>query len=271
MHALSVILPFTALLAGHASAAAFDNMGPAAFLSPPDRPWSPDADNTAPCGSDSGPVNRTQFPMRNGKVAFVAQDESYDIELRISYKSDPKSDDDFTQLISAAAFREMDMGHTCVNVADAPAAVQPGSNATFQIKYIADFDKPQNQTFYACADITYVSAIANLGSSANLCFNATEPSTGKNKPTNTPVPGNNSGQSSGGGGLSGGAIAGIVIGSLAGVAFVGAGAFMVYRRKQRRLNAARQAHTARGVKWDNHSARDSASQGSVRLNDLSRN
>lgn len=202
----------------------------------------------------------TRIPLcsrRNADFLFLAKD--------------PKSNADFTQLISAAAFREMDKGHTCVNVADAPAAVQPGSNATFQIKYIADFDKPENQTFYACADIYYKSAIADMGPSANLCFNATEPNSDTNKPTNTPAPGNSPSKSSGGGGLSGGAIAGIVIGSLAGVALVGAGAFMVYRRKQRRLNAARQAHSARGVKWDNHSARDSASQGSVRLNDLSRN
>lgn len=159
------------------------------------------------------------------------------------------------------------MGHTCVNVADAPASVQPGANATFQIKYIADFDKPENQTFYACADITYVSAIANMGSGANMCFNATEPGTDKNKPTKTAAPDSKSSQSSG---LSGGAIAGIVIGSLAGVALLGAGAFVVYRRKQRRLIVARQEQSARGVKWENHSARDSASHGSVQLENLPR-
>lgn len=52
-----------AMLLAAPATAAFDNMGPAAFMWPPDRPWSADADNTAPCGSDSGPVNRTSFPM----------------------------------------------------------------------------------------------------------------------------------------------------------------------------------------------------------------
>jgi len=38
-------------------------MGPVAFLWPPDREWGAAQDNTPPCGSASGVVNRTQFPM----------------------------------------------------------------------------------------------------------------------------------------------------------------------------------------------------------------
>lgn len=38
-------------------------MGPVAFLWPDDRNWSATADNTAPCGSTDGVVNRTDFPL----------------------------------------------------------------------------------------------------------------------------------------------------------------------------------------------------------------
>jgi hypothetical protein len=40
-----------------------DFMGPAAFMWPPDRVWSGDMDNQAPCGSRAAPGNRTKFPM----------------------------------------------------------------------------------------------------------------------------------------------------------------------------------------------------------------
>lgn len=38
-------------------------MGPVAFLWPDDRPWSASADNVGPCGSSSGVINRTAFPL----------------------------------------------------------------------------------------------------------------------------------------------------------------------------------------------------------------
>lgn len=165
----------------------------------------------------------------------------------------------------------MDLGHTCINVPNAPSTVGAGSNATFQIKYIADFDKPENQTFYACADITYVSAITDSGAGSSMCFNATTPSADKGgKTSSTPTPSSGSGSASSGkssSGLSGGAIAGVVIGCLAGVGLVGAGALVMYRRRQRRLAAARQEHTARGVKWEE---RSTTSHGSVRMESLSK-
>lgn len=42
----------------------YDDMGPAAFMWPPDRVWSAAADNTSPCGSVASPSNRTDFPLR---------------------------------------------------------------------------------------------------------------------------------------------------------------------------------------------------------------
>lgn len=40
-----------------------DEMGPAAFMWPPDRVWSGDVDNHAPCGSRADAGNRTEFPL----------------------------------------------------------------------------------------------------------------------------------------------------------------------------------------------------------------
>ncbi|KAM5383498.1 hypothetical protein ACJZ2D_001947 [Fusarium nematophilum] len=201
-----------------------DEMGPAAFMWPADRVWSAAMDNTAPCGSVASPGNRSEFPLEKGAVALVGQDESFDIQLSISYSSDPKSNSDFETLIEADWFRSIDPGHTCVQVPDAPGDVSPGDNATLQIKYIATFDNPENETFYACADITS--------------------------------------------GLSGGATAGIVIGSLAGVAFVALAAFLLYRRKSRKEGAIRQQQTARGVSWDDQPPKTSQSTGDVRMDNL---
>lgn len=40
-----------------------DEMGPAAFMWPPDRVWSGDMDNRSPCGSRASAGNRTEFPL----------------------------------------------------------------------------------------------------------------------------------------------------------------------------------------------------------------
>ncbi len=46
-----------------AGAVTSNDMGPAAFMWPPDRVWSAALDNTAPCGSSASVGNRTQFPL----------------------------------------------------------------------------------------------------------------------------------------------------------------------------------------------------------------
>ncbi|OAA71473.1 hypothetical protein ISF_02024 [Cordyceps fumosorosea ARSEF 2679] len=258
-----------------AKAMTSNTIGPAAFMWPPDRVWSADADNTAPCGSIAGVTNRTTFPLQSGKISLVAQDESYDLELAVSYVEDPKSNSDFNKLIDMETFKDIKLGHTCVTLPNAPSSVKSGTNATLQIKYIADFDKPENQTFYACADITYVE-LSDFKVSIP-CFNATEPSPGdstsKGGSSSTPSASASASPSSGSGtgksGLSGGAIAGIVIGSIAGVALIAAAALLIFRRKQQRLRLLRQQNSERG-KWapGGDAARDSQSQGSVRMNNL---
>lgn len=92
------------LLSVHAAEAT--DMGPAAFLWPPDRTWGAAQDNTPPCGSSAGVTNRTEFPLSkqatsstklqyfvtkqhlaNGEVSLVLQDESYNVNLAISYQN----------------------------------------------------------------------------------------------------------------------------------------------------------------------------------------
>ncbi|OAQ99766.1 hypothetical protein LLEC1_07401 [Akanthomyces lecanii] len=180
MARLTTLAAAWALMASGASAAGAPstsaNIGPAAFMWPPDRVWSADADNTAPCGSIAGVQNRTAFPLQSGKIALVAQDESFDLELSISYLDEPKSNSDFNKLIDMETFRDIKLGHTCVTLPNAPASVKSGTSATLQIKYIADFDKPENQTFYACSDITYVE-LSDFKEPIP-CFNATQPTPG---------------------------------------------------------------------------------------------
>ncbi|KAM3552912.1 hypothetical protein MY1884_006952 [Beauveria asiatica] len=280
---LTTLAAVSAIMATGASAAGIkaaakgpmtsETIGPAAFMWPPDRVWSADADNTAPCGSIAGVGNRTSFPLQSGKIALVAQDESYDLELAISYLPEPKTNSDFHNLISMEAFKEIKLGHTCVSLPDAAASVKAGTNATLQIKYIADFDKPENQTFYACSDITYVE-LSDFKESIP-CFNATQPSDdsktgsgGGASPTASASSSPSAGGSSKKSRLSGGAIAGIVIGSVAGVALVAAAVLLVFRRKQQRLRVLRQQNSERGKWAANEQARDSQSQGSVRMNNL---
>ncbi|KAJ4329265.1 hypothetical protein N0V84_000158 [Fusarium piperis] len=224
-----------------------DEMGPAAFMWPPDRVWAGDVDNKAPCGSRASAGNRTEFPLTGGAVSLVAQDDYYDAKISISYSNDPSSNDDFETLIQERSIADLNPGHTCVVVPNAPSRVSAGDNATLQIIYRADWDAPHNQTFYACADITYVSE-ADFKFSIP-CFNATEPGeddkaagvTATGSPTATHLStkessgsSNNDEEKSSGGskGLSGGAIAGIVIGSVAGVLFIAGAALFLWRRKQ---------------------------------------
>lgn len=81
-----------------------EEMGPAAFLWPPDRAWSAHIDNHAPCGSVEGPGKRVEFPLSTstislppiatnihppagGRISLVAQDDSYETMIGISYKN----------------------------------------------------------------------------------------------------------------------------------------------------------------------------------------
>ncbi|KAJ5917076.1 hypothetical protein N7504_001091 [Penicillium tannophilum] len=202
------------------------DMGPAAFLWPPDRAWSSAADNTAPCGSNADIGNRTEFPLTNGEVSLVLQDESYNVNLAISYHSNPTSNSDFVTDVSGSNFPELYPGHECYSIPNAPSNTSSGDNATLQLKYQSTFDTDTNQTYYACADITYV-ALADFTTNV-LCFNvsvATTTATATATSTSTAKSG----------GLSGGQIAGIVVGCVVGAALIAGGLFLLWGRHQRKV------------------------------------
>ncbi|KAK0727791.1 hypothetical protein B0T26DRAFT_822436, partial [Lasiosphaeria miniovina] len=271
--ALSRIL--LAIAAAVGAQATSSDQGPAAFMWPPDRVWSGQMDNTAPCGSVDGATTRTEFPLTDGKVALVAQDDSYRAFLAVSFKNDPQTNADFDYFLNVAPIAELDPGHTCLSVPGPPADTAPGANATIQIRYTADFDRPENQTFYACADITYVRA-ADFKAQVP-CFNATDdqdvpaptttgipsslPGHGDSGPPlvtpgATPTPAQAS-SSSGGVTLSSGAIAGAVVGAVAGVVLVVALALLFYRERQKKLRLEHQRDSARGVPWREDPPKDS--------------
>ncbi|KAK9379730.1 uncharacterized protein V2V93DRAFT_373426 [Kockiozyma suomiensis] len=154
-----VISAFFSLVASQAHGeTGAQEMGPMAFLWPPDRDWSDDSDNTAPCGSVIGVRNRTEFPLEDGSVALVMQDSAWNIEVAIYYGSeDPVSISQFTDLLPEVA--SLEAGHQCYSIEDQPSNVTAGSNATLEIRYTA-VDDSVNATQYACADITFVTVKA---------------------------------------------------------------------------------------------------------------
>ncbi|KAB5563152.1 hypothetical protein GE09DRAFT_1056865 [Coniochaeta sp. 2T2.1] len=278
----------TAAAAG--AMAASEVMGPAAFMWPADRVWNAAMDNTAPCGSVAGVTTRTKFPLTDGFVALTAQDDSYGVIMSVSFKNEPTSQQDFTYVLNPMPITEVDPGHTCISIANPPSNIAPGTNATIQLKYVADFDRPENQTFYACADITYVRA-SDFNMADIPCFNATSdedvpaptttgipddlPGHGDNGPPLSSSPTAGASPSAepakGGVNLSKGAIAGAAVGAIVGFfALVGL-AFLFYRERQKKMRLERQRDSARGVGWRAEDpGKDSVSAGSISLANVAR-
>ncbi|KAJ5126080.1 hypothetical protein N7448_005389 [Penicillium atrosanguineum] len=230
MRRFSALLALASLCFSNVNAADdATDMGPAAFLWPSDRLWGAVQDNTAPCGSSAGVTNRTEFPLTNGEVSLVLQDESYNVNLAISYHDNPTSNKDFVTLVSSSNFPELEPGHACYAVPNPPSNITSGANATLQLSYLSTFDTDTNSTYYACADIKYV-PLASFTTNV-LCFNVSE-STASSSSTSTST---SSSSKSSSGGLSGGQIAGIVVGSVAGAAIIAAGLFLLWSRHQRKV------------------------------------
>ena len=135
-------------------------------------------------------------------------------------------------MVDDASVSDLDPGHTCISIPNPPSRIVAGANATLQAIYTADWDAPHNQTFYACADITYVER-ADFQTRVP-CFNATEPGEDDtdSRPSPNPKHDGDDDHDGKGSSLSGGAIAGVVIGTVAGVAMIAAVALLVYRRQQ---------------------------------------
>jgi hypothetical protein len=205
----------------------------------------------------------------------VVQDESWNAQVAISHKSsklvlsfifiltdspsDPTTNDDFESFIEGSSISDIKPGHECYSVPNPSIDVEEGMNATFQIKYTSDFDTNKNETYYACADITYVPA--SKFTYQVPCFNVTTDdftavttttaagSTATGVSDSTSVASETTQKSSGSGsGLSGGAIAGIVVASVATVAF-GIALLFGYRRILQKYRFFRQKASVRNVDW----------------------
>ncbi|KAL8377127.1 hypothetical protein RB595_008005 [Gaeumannomyces hyphopodioides] len=258
---------------GHGVGALGTEMGPVAFLWPADRPWSADADNTAPCGSVRGVTNRTPFPLSMhissivfahylprpdcparltlscplaaGAVSLSIATAAYDVDFSLSFSNDPKSNSDFTQQAVSHTIGRVEAGHQCYRLAAVPSAVKAGDNATIQLEYRSKYkteNDGRDQTFYACADIQFVDTAAFK---SNIpCFNVTSeefvtPQGSSPSPSTT--------ENASAGGLSTGAIAGIAVGTIVGsLAVVGLIAFLVF--KKRRGNNDAPANVEAGMK-----------------------
>ncbi|KAI8960127.1 hypothetical protein F5Y11DRAFT_349797 [Daldinia sp. FL1419] len=222
-------------------------MGPVAFLWPDDRPWSASADNVGPCGSPSGVTNRTAFPLSQGTVALSIADDAWNVNFSIAYDNAPTIQSQFSQQV-VSDVAEIEPGHQCYKIADVPNTVTAGTNATIQLEYWSNIDNElngRNQTFYACADITFVEP--KDMKIQPPCFNVTtgEFDSGSPTSTSTPAPSttnaasdeneapSNPGSGSSGDGLSAGAKAGIAVGVIvASLAIVGVIAFVLLRRRK---------------------------------------
>ncbi|KIW69580.1 hypothetical protein PV04_05450 [Phialophora macrospora] len=277
----SVLLGYCALTAKYALGQEHGEeyektMGPVAFLWPPDREWGAAQDNTAPCGSAASVVNRTEFPLLNGQIALVAQDESWSIQVAISHKNNPTSNDDFEVLIPAMRIPELNEGHQCYPVPNPAADIEALSNATLQIRYTSDFEDDRNETYYACADVTYVPT--SQFTYQVPCFNATvdefdipdsddddDDDASSSTDSAAGVSATSEVTESSSSGLSGGAIAGIVVGVVVGVAALLGAIIFMWRRSQQKRRLRQQETSLRNVKWeDPHQGSGPASQASDR-------
>ena len=187
------------------------------------------------------------------------------------YNLDPQTSLDFTDLTPGTDIAAVEPGHECYPFPNAPNGITAGSNATIQLKYASTFDNdPTNQTFYACADVTYV-AIADFheqtqcfnvsvpggAATAHPTFGATATVTAGSGASQTGAPVASVGGSNGK--LSGGTIAGIVIGSLVGAALLFGAGFVLWNRR-RRIAKRNKAVELRMKDWTNPAKRTTSEE-----------
>lgn len=187
-------------------------------------------------------------------------------------------------MIDGAHITSLAEGHQCYPVPNPPADIEASRNATLQIRYISDFEEDRNQTFYACADITYVPT--SQFTYQVPCFNATvddfdlpdgddDDSDDSNETSSASAAGASATSSVSGtsesssSGLSGGAIAGIVIGVVVGVGAVLGLLLFMWRRSQQKKRLREQEASLRTVKWDQQNPTGSqTSEGGIPMKPL---
>jgi len=124
--------------------------------------------------NSSSPHDRSWHSLTskvNGQVTLVAQDEPCLIEVGLSRSSGPTSDGYFETVIAATRISGLNSGHMCFPVSNSAVDAEVGSNATLQIRYTLDWETDRKVTYYACADIMYVST--SQSSTQVPCFSAT--------------------------------------------------------------------------------------------------
>lgn len=87
--------------------------------------------------------------------------------------TDPTSQTEFQEQI-VNNVTEVAPGHQCYKIDAIPSSIKAGTNATIQLQYWAVYEgenNNQNETFYACADITFVEDEDFTGTVP--CFNVT--------------------------------------------------------------------------------------------------
>jgi len=187
LYALALGALATSVAAQH-GASEEGKMGPVAFLWPEDRAWNADHDNTARCGSVAGVTVRTDFPLgallpsplpnhtpltaplpAGGAVALTIDDESWDVKIALSLSNAPTKQSDFDAAISTIA--AVDAGHQCYKLPTLPVDITEGANATIQLQYTSLEDDGDKDTFYACADVTFVAT--RTFTETIPCFNVT--------------------------------------------------------------------------------------------------
>lgn len=209
-------------------------------------------------------MNRGQSKWRS-PTAAVRLLGHFSLHLGVlTHLPDPTSNDDFETVIAAMRIPELSEGHQCYPIPNPSADVEAFANATLQIRYTSDFEDNQNETYYACADITYVPT--SQFTYQVPCFNATSDDYdisdnndgGANSSSTASAAGASATSSvpetseSGSSDLSGGAIAGIVVGVVVGVAAILGAFIFMWRRRQQKKRLRQQEASLRTVKWEEH-------------------
>ncbi|EFR04999.1 hypothetical protein MGYG_08002 [Nannizzia gypsea CBS 118893] len=227
-------------------------MDPVRFIWPHSREQNAAQYSASPCGSAAGVINRTYFPLSHGVLALVIEEDTSNIQVSISYKENPMSNDDFVILIKPNRIKGTGLGGGCYPVPDPPKNTMNETDATLQIKYQAPIDHGNIETSYSCADIRYIASgsfhprvpcFSNasgefiLPSSTSSAVPSIQPTIKADLAGSLKI------------GLRRGAIAGIATGVLVGVVLIVL-SYVGYRRYQH-WGGARHYHlSVRNSKWD---------------------